>query len=182
MDIFIYLNRKFTRHDLSAFGSPNPDADPMLVALLADANDNGAETYGEDAGDQKLVRIEEIGADEVSLDLALYIAGKGEGCEVENAYSVSGFVEILDMGDLVPDYLPGYDFRIDDEGLAYPWTWGEWTAQPHVAETWRGDRSFIGAATFAKRSTNLTATEHLAILTAGGKVFHWDDLPAESSE
>ena len=64
MDLHIYLNRKFTRHDNPAIGSPNPDADPLLVAMLADANDNGATTEGVTVDGLKLVKVSGIGQED----------------------------------------------------------------------------------------------------------------------
>lgn len=174
----IHINRKFTRHDLAAYGSPNPDADPMLIALLADGNDNGATTEGkEDEDGNKLVCVMGVADDEVSLDLCHYIASKGVGCDVKHADCCRAMLEI-NLADAVPTSLPGYYAKGDETD----WTWQEWVDQPTIAATVRDGRHFIGAATFAQRSAQLTATEHLALTAAGLTLIHPDDLPAAESE
>ena len=173
MDLQIYLNRKFTRHDNPSIGSPNPDADPLLVAMLADANDNGATTEGVTVDGLKLVKVSGIGQDEVSKDLAHYIANLKDGCDVLNANSCKAIITFDDL-DAFPDAsIVGYVPAEEEQ------TWGEIVASPTVFHLEANGVHHVQAGLFLKSGTQLTASQHLAMSVAGVSMIHPDDLPQD---
>jgi hypothetical protein len=94
------------------------------------------------------------------------------------------FIEITDGQDNPNPLLPGYTDKpaMEDGGESQPWTWMEWCAQPHKAETVRNGKVYIGAATFADRSLALTPSEHASLTAAGVTLIHPDDLPPDLEE
>lgn len=177
------LNRKFTRRDLPQYNSENPTMDAMLVELLIDATINGAIAFGITEGGYDLVQYSNIKPEAFPVDLALYIATKGEGCEVYNHPGLHSWLEITDDTALVPEQLPGYEPKTREETTYEPWTWGDWlAAHPYTQPIVRDGRRFIGCAIFLDRNFRVTATECLALQQADLPVVLRDQLPAETAD
>jgi len=174
MELKVLLNRKFTRHHLPEYGSPNLDADPMLQALVSDAVDNGASAKGVDVTSKlKAVCYEGIGQYEIDESLAHYIAAKGEGCDVIAADCCRCFVKIPDanMDDLVPASYP-----IADTWGGEDWTWNMFKAGLTVFSLSHDGFTYFQGAAFRKGGTYVKATEHLA-LQADLETVHVSELP-----
>lgn len=173
MELEIYLNRKYTRHDNPAIGSPNATADPLLVAMLADANDNGATTEGVTVDGLKLVKVTGIGQDEVSSALAHYIANLNDGCDVLNANSCRAIITFTDLESFPDSSIVGYVPAEEEQ------TWGEIVASPTVFHLEVEGVHYVQAGLFLNAGTQLTASQHLAMSVAGVSMIHPDDLPQE---
>lgn len=175
MKIKVTLNRKFTRK-LNADGTANPDLNQQLIDYVDDAVRNRAKGHAITKDGVKLTQWYNIDQDEIIHPTAHFVAGLGDGNEIEGAECCQAFIEIFDLDDEPDSDLPGYTDRVDEDG-SYPWTWGEYFDQTNNTPEVRDERIFIGAATFIGRSTNLLATEHLQMTLDGFTLLSFNDLP-----
>lgn len=139
--------------------------------MLADANDNGATTEGVTVDGLKLVKVTGIGQDEVSDDLAHYIAYLNDGCDVLNANSCRAIITFDDLEAFPDANIVGYVPAEEEQ------TWGEIVASPTVFHLEVDGVHHVQAGLFLQSGTQLTASQHLAMSVAGVDMIHPDDLP-----
>jgi len=114
-----------------------------------------------------------IGQDEVSKDLAHYIASLKDGCDVLNANSCKAIITFDDLESFPDAGIVGYTPAEDEQ------TWGEIVANPTVFHLEVDGVHHVQAGLFLKLGTQLTASQHLAMSVAGVSMIHPDDLPQD---
>lgn len=177
-ELTVHINRKFTRHDNPAIGSPNPDADHVLVLMVADGNDNGALVKGITLPDgTKVAQLTNIAQDEVGCDLVHLVASKGLGSDVYDADCCRAYVKVTDTAANVPTSLPGYTDK--EEGV--PWVWSELISQPTFASVEVDGITYAQSCWFINNSVWLKASEHSALIAAGVDLVHPNDLPQQEA-